>query len=73
MLATLWISDRKCKVLVADSEGRIIDTDDTWNNRASAESWVYDAYPGARVKFVTDAAKIKELNSEWNSCRNGVN
>ena len=64
MHAVLWISNRCCRVLVY-SDGDIIDTCDEWNNRASAQSWVLDAYPTAILRNVRDAEEIERLDREW--------
>lgn len=68
MIAKLWISDGKCRVLVFDADGRIIDTNDLWNNRASAESWVYDTYPEIEVKFYDKKDHRRELDAEYRAC-----
>ena len=68
MKAILWIHDRVCRVLLQDSEGRTIDMNDDWNNRASAESMVYSSYPDADLKFVQNKDKVDVLNQEWNAC-----
>lgn len=73
MKAVLWLTESKCRVLVYSSEGHVVDTNDDWNNRASAELTVKSCYPTAKISFVrhTETEKIKELNSEWNSCVHG--
>jgi hypothetical protein len=72
MTATLWISQRLCRILIRDSEGRIIDTNSEWNNRASAESWVYEFYPEATVQFSADPAAKRDLDQEWSACVTGA-
>jgi hypothetical protein len=70
MTATIWISGRLARVIVAD-DGRPIDLNDDWNNIASAQSWSYDTYPEAEQRIVRDAAKTRELDKEWDRCKNG--
>jgi|694.fasta_scaffold05336_27 hypothetical protein len=72
MKATLWISNRVCRVLIQNSEGRVIATNDSWNNRASAEMFVMHEFPEAKIEFVQDVKRIKELNHEWDVCVLGV-
>lgn len=67
MKADLWISGDACRILVTEG-GVVIDTNESWNNRASAELAVYDLYPEAIVKFHRDSDKIKALEEEWQRC-----
>lgn len=68
MEAVLWIHGNRCRV-VLKHDGRIIDTDDTWNNRASAELTVQTSVPYATIRFVTDETEIQELNQEWDAAK----
>jgi hypothetical protein len=70
--ATLWMSGRLCRILIQDSEGHVIDTSDSWNNRASAEMFVVDVYPEAKIEFVGDDKRIKKLNHKWDVCTLGA-
>lgn len=70
MNAIMWISNRTVRVLVKDQEGNVIDTCDEWNNMASTESWLYDAYPRIRIIRAKDSQK-KELDQEWSACVDG--
>lgn len=72
MTATLWISGRACRIIVKDNEGRVIDMSDDWNNIASAQSWLYDAYPEAMQKTVRDDQIKREMDAEWKRCKEGV-
>ena len=72
MSATLWISGRVCRIIVKDGEGNVIDLCDDWNNMASAQSWLNDAYPEAEQTTVRDDKKRRELDQEWNRCKFGV-
>lgn len=71
MTATLWIHEKTCRTLVRDADGGVIDMGDDWNNRASAEASVYTSYPEAKIQFVQQPDKIRELNREWDSCKFG--
>jgi len=68
MIAVLWIHEKKCRVLMKDGDGRVFDTDDTWNNRASAENMVIQSFPKARIRFVKDQSEVRDLNAEWDAC-----
>lgn len=72
MKATLWISGRTCRVIVVDADGQPIDLCDDWNNIASAQSWLYDAYPEAEQITVRDQSKARELDKEWDRCKLGA-
>ena len=65
MEAVLWIHGSKCRVLLK-KDGVVIDTNDMWNNRASAEAMVLQAVPEARLRFAT-GAEVEELNAEWDA------
>ncbi len=69
--ATLWITGKVCRVIVT-SDDHIIDLNDDWNNIASAQSWLYDAYPEAKQNTVRDRSKVQELDAEWNRCKLGM-
>lgn len=64
MEAILWLHGDKCRVMLK-SEGKVIDRDDTWNNRASAEMTVMLSVPNATMRFTKDANEIQALNKEW--------
>lgn len=70
MKAILWLHESKCRVLLYSAEGNVIDTNDDWNNRASAEMTVMAVCPTAKITFVryTETDRIKQLNAEWNAC-----
>lgn len=70
MKAIIWISGRVARILIKDGES-VIDTNDDWNNIASAQSWVYENYPEAEVKTVRDDKARKEMDQEWSACVNG--
>lgn len=70
MKATLWISGRKCRCIIRDDEGRAIDLCDEWNNVASTQSWLYDAYPEAE-QVVDRSMDTRELDRQWSSLRDG--
>lgn len=62
---------KRARIIVKNC-GNVIDMEDHWNNRASAECAVYREYPQAKIKFITDKDTIKILNAEWTSCKNGA-
>lgn len=64
MIALLWIHNRKCRTLVKDGD-RIVDSNDAWDNRASAELSVNLAYPESDIEFVTEPGRVETLNREW--------
>jgi ribonuclease HI len=74
MVAHLWISKNLCRILIYADNGSVIDTNNEWNNRASAESWVNQYYPEAKQKFYSRdvMSEIKRLDEEWNSCVHGT-
>jgi hypothetical protein len=65
MEALLWIHGSKCRVLLKE-DGVVIDTNDMWNNRASAELMILQSVPEARLRFVA-GAEAEELNIEWDA------
>jgi len=65
MEAVLWIHGSKCRVLLK-KDGAVIDTNDMWNNRASAELMILQSVPEARLRFVA-GAEVEELNAEWDA------
>jgi hypothetical protein len=67
----MWITGGECRVLVKTDEGHVIDTNNEWNNRLSAEVWLYTWYPGTKVRFETDERKVRDLNREWSACVTG--
>ena len=71
MDAILWIYDKKCRVLLKDGD-QVLDLNDTWNNRASAESMVLRSFPEANIQFVHDPNKIDVLNAEWDVLTKGI-
>lgn len=73
MKATIWVHNKIARVLVFGENGNVIDTNDDFNNRASAESWVLELYPEATVSYIFGSAteRIKELNREWSYCVEG--
>jgi len=64
MEAILWLHIGKCRVMLKEND-TIIDINDTWNNRASAESMVIQSVPGAKLRFVKDAKEVQSLNNAW--------
>jgi hypothetical protein len=66
--AILWIHDKKCRVLLKE-DGVVVDKNDTWNNRASAEHMVRTSAPEATIRFIKttpeSAPEIEKLNVEW--------
>ncbi len=71
MRAILWIYNGKCRIMVKDKEGGVIDLNDHWSNVASAQSWLNDLYPEAKQTTIRDSSKHGDLNREWNSCSLG--
>lgn len=68
--AIMWVHGRVIRIIVRSDY--IVDMDDSWNNRASAEAWVYAQYGSdCRIHFETTFDKIKELDQEWLRCANG--
>jgi hypothetical protein len=67
MKALLWLHGDRCRILLYNEAGVIIDWDDTWNNRASAEMTVLAGFPDAEIQFVrySETEKITELNAVW--------
>lgn len=70
MTAILWISGRTCRSIIRDKDGRAIDLCDEWNNVASTQSWLNDAYPEAEQK-VDRSHDTRELDRQWTSLRDG--
>jgi hypothetical protein len=68
--AVLWLHDEACRVLIYDESGKVIDSNDDWNNRASAEMTVLMSYPSCEMTFIrwTEDEKIKKMNREWEVC-----
>ena len=64
MEAILWLHEKKCRIMLK-SDGKVVDKDDNWNNRASAEMTVRMSVPEATMRFVRDADEIQALNKEW--------
>lgn len=71
MTTTIWISGKTARILVRNHLGNVIDTNDDWNNIASAQMAARDGYPEAKETVVRDEGKIKDLDCEWSRCRNG--
>jgi hypothetical protein len=71
MTATLWISGAVCRCIIRDKDGKPIDLCDEWNNVASTQSWLNDAYPEAEQRTIRLPEKRKELDEQWNSCKFG--
>lgn len=69
MKADLWIADSKCRIIYRDN-GAVCDLNDYWNNRCSAEMECRSL--GCEYKFHSDERKVRELNVEWNACKNGA-
>lgn len=70
MEAIIWISGRTARILIREN-GAVIDTNDDWNNIASAQSWVYDTYPRAECKVIRGDPDRKAMDQEWSACVNG--
>lgn len=68
--AKVWICGRSARAIVWDSEGRVVEINDNWNNIASLESELYDLYGNVQIKRGKES-ELKELNEEWNRCSNG--
>ena len=64
--AILWLHGGLCRVMLKDGD-KIIDTNEMWNNRCSAEYMVSKSVPNADSRFVVDASEIKLLNAEWDN------
>ena len=64
MEAFLWMHNKKCRVLLKE-DGVVVEKDDSWNNRASAECMVLDLDPEVAINFVKTPLEITKLNEEW--------
>jgi hypothetical protein len=62
--AILWIHEKRCRVLLKE-DGVVVDKNDMWNNRASAEHMVRTSIPEATVRFTKSASEIERLNVDW--------
>lgn len=72
MDAKMWISHDKCRVIVTDDNGQVVTMEDYWNNRASAQLWLRDEYPGAREIMIRDSKQVAEMDAEWDRCKLGI-
>lgn len=63
--AVFWIHGNKCRILVFTFDGQVVDNDDSWNNRASAQSYIFHKYGfGIIQESVSgDTKRLAELNA----------
>jgi hypothetical protein len=67
--AKIWIHGRVCRILVYDAEGRLVASNDDWNNIASGQAAVNEAYPEAfQCVYRDDTAA---LDREWDQVTKG--
>lgn len=66
--AILWIQGDRCRIMLKHGE-RVLNVNDQWNNRASAEMTVRIAAPNAAIRFVMDTEEIKQLNTQWDAAK----
>ncbi len=74
IMVKIWNYGKIYRILVfssTDDDGRrhVIDTNDEWNNRTSAQSWAYSEYLEFPQETIRDEEEIKELNRLWDECR----